>query len=201
MNIPLLGDGGFAEALPELDGAIDQEDLKHGPRDQLLVCGDCGTIEHIPFFAGPPDYNDALKARINNHAVPMAEGIATHAIAFTTVNAKLWATNEDFRKYIIKAITAATKTGDVGLGDKNYELRSTFAEDAMKCWRIDHNRTQNCEDYRSDAKKLVPDTRGDRKELGMEVRTKHRPSGAWLCSYCPMHSIVEDRVRKAQGYY
>jgi hypothetical protein len=200
-NIPLLGgNGGFEQALPELTG-IDEEDLKNGPRDQLLVCGDCHTIEHVPAFYGPPEYNMPLRARLANHSVELADGISTHPLAITTVNAKLWAENEDFRKYITKAISAATKTGDVGLGDANYDLKSTFQEDAMACWRGEHNRTQNCEDYRSDKKRLVPPTRGERKELGMETRSKHIPSNTWLCNYCPYHSIVEDRVRKAQGFY
>lgn len=196
MSIPLLGGG---SSLPDL-GGIDKEEMTNGPRDQLLVCADCGTIEHIPFFAGPMEHDQAHQARLRNHLVPTAEGLSTHAIAYTTVNAKLWATNDDFRKYITKAISDAQKTGDVGIGTALYDLRSTFEEDAMKCWRVDHGRTENCEDYKSDSKRLVPPTRDDRRELGLETRAKHIYTTSYLCDYCPFKSIAQRRVMKARGF-
>jgi hypothetical protein len=198
MNIPLLGGG--LPSLPDL-GGIDTDDLKDGPRDQLLVCGDCHTIEHIPAFDGPMEHNQPLQARLRNHLVPMAEGVSTHAIAFTTVNARLWATSEEFRTYIAKAITDAEKTGDVGLGSKMYDLKSTFQEDAMNCWRHAHNRTQDCGDYKSEKMKLVPDTKAERKDLGLETRHRFIESTVFICDYCPYKSIVMQKKRRAEGYY
>lgn len=198
MDIPLLGGGN--SGLPDL-GGIDKEELKNGPRDKLIICSDCRTIEHIPGSDLPMEHDQPLQARLRNHLVPLAEGVSTHAIAFTTVNAKLWKENEEFRRYITRAITEAQKTGNVGLGDEVYDLRSTFAEDAMKCWRIEHNRTQNCQDYMSDKKRLVPPTKADRRELGLETRSKQIYSTMSLCQFCPFHRIAEDRARRAQGYY
>lgn len=198
MDVPLLGNGN--SGLPDL-GVIDQDELKNGIKDTLLICADCGTIEHSPFFDGPIEFDQPFQARLANHIVKTTEGTRSHAIATTRVNAKLWKENEDFRKYIARAISEAQKTGDVGLGQKNYDLKSTFSEDAMRCWRVEHNRTQNCEDYRSDKKRLVPDTRGERKELGLETRSKFIQTSVTLCDYCPYKRIVEDRVRKSQGFY
>lgn len=185
--------------LPDLSG-VDQDELENGPRDQLLVCGDCKTIEHIPSFDGPMEHNQPLQARLRGHLVYLADGTATHAIAFTTVNAKLWETNEEFRKYIVKAISDAQKTGDVGLGDGLYDLKSTFKEDAYTCWQDKHGRTENCEDYKDDKMRLVPPTKGERKELGLETRSKHIYTTAYLCDYCPYKSIVQQRVMKAKGF-
>lgn len=197
MSIPLIGQG---QSLPDTSG-VSKEELAHGPRDTLLICGDCGTIEHIPgtFTAETMERNDLVQARLRNHLVYLADGRATHAIAFTTVNAKLWAENDDFRKYITSMIVKAQKTGDVGLGDKNYDLKSTFQEDAMSCWKR-HNRTSNCEDYKSEKMKIVPDTRGERRELGLDTKASRRP-GTSLCVFCPYHSVVMERARKAQGFY
>lgn len=198
MDIPLLD--GANTRLPDL-GNISREELEHGARDVLLVCADCGTIEHVPGFDGPAEKNEPFQARLRNHLVPLADRTATHAIATTTVNAKLWAQNEDFRKYIARAISEANKTGDVGLGHEFYDLKSTFAEDAMTCWREKHNRTQNCEDYRSDKMRLLPGTREQRKDLGLPTKAKDRPRATFLCDFCAYHSIVMQRARKAKGMY
>lgn len=196
MDLPSIGSGG----LPDL-GGFSKDELENGQRDQLLICGDCETIEHIPAFDGPMEHDQAHQARLRNHLVPLADGISTHAIAYTTVNAELWKTREDFRTYVVSAINAARKTGDVGLGANLYDLRSTFAEDAMACWRGEHNRTQNCADYRADKKRLVPPTRDERRELGLETRSRQIYTTAYLCDYCPYKSIVMQRARKAKGVY
>jgi hypothetical protein len=198
MDIPLLGGG--STALPDL-GGIDMDELERGVRDLLLVCADCGTIEHIPAFDGPVERNEPFQARIRKHLVPLADSTATHSIATTTVNAKLWAENEEFRKYIAQTISDATKTGDVGFGHEFYDLKSTFAEDAMDCWRHKHGRTENCGDYKSEKMRLLADTREERRDLGLSVKSKDRPVGSYLCMFCPYHSIVMQRARKAQGIY
>lgn len=198
MNIPMIGGN---RGLPDL-GGISEEELKNGPRDELLVCADCGTIEHIPGFDGPPEYNQPRIARLRNHVVDLANGTSnSHAIAFTTVNAKLWAENEEFREYITKAISEAQKTGDVGLGNTLYDLRSTFAEDAMQCWRVGHGRTENCDDFKTERKRLIPPTRDERRDLGLSTAAKDIYSTAYLCDYCPYGSIVMQRARKARGLY
>jgi hypothetical protein len=188
MSIPLLGVG-EGGGLPDIPSWLDKDELEHGVRDQLLVCADCATIEHIPYFAGPVEHNQPYQARLRNHLVPTAEGVSTHSIAFTTVNAKLWASSEEFRTYLTKAIGDAAKTGDVGLGKDMYALRESYQDQAMRCWRVAHNRTQDCDDYKSDKMRLdavnqVDGVRGMRKDLGMSVKAKDQPAGAWLCQWC-----------------
>lgn len=191
-NVPLLG-------MPTPQ-SIMRDELIEGDRDDLLICKDCGTIEHIPFFDGPPEYNAPRIARLRNHVYDLADGTSsTHEIAFTTVNALFWKTSQDFRDWIVKAINESVTTGDVGLGESNYALRSTFQADAIECWRK-HNRTSNCEDYKSDSKRLVPrDTRDERKELNMSTKARDLP-GTYLCVFCPYHSVVMQRANKAKGY-
>jgi hypothetical protein len=196
-GVPLLGMGnGGMPALPDLSGLdLSEEEVQNGARDTLLVCGECGTIEHA---SGEPQHNEELEALGRRHEVYVAGRLYRHPLAMATVNAQLWAKSEEFRKFIRAMIQDATKTGDVGLGDKNYNLKSTFQDDALTCWRK-HNRTENCGDYKTDKMLLLADTREERRELGLSTRAVDRP-GVHLCVYCPYHSVVMKRVRKAQGF-
>lgn len=173
-----------------------------GPRLRLLICHDCGSIDVLPWYDGPPQYDDTLNYRLREaHQGPLdeyGEPRYYHHGTMATVAEKSW-DDASTQKKIIDEIIKAHSGGDVGLGAKLYHARSNFKEDAMACWR-EHNRTSNCEDYKSDRKKLVPDTRGDRKELGLDVKSSRRP-GTYLCMFCPYHSVVMERVRKEQGFY
>jgi hypothetical protein len=180
--------------LGEDERVVDDKDA----RIRLLICNTCNTVQPLPWFEGPSQYDDTLNHRLAEHRFP--DGNA-HLGALATVSEVSW--NNPGRRARILEELAATRAsnGDTGLGIKMYDLKSTFQEDAMTCWRGSHNRTKNCQDYMSDRMKLVPDTRGERKELGLETRAKHMPTNAWLCQYCPYHSIVEQRQRSAEGYY
>ena len=85
-----------------------------------------------------------------------------------------------------------------GLGQSYYDTKENFRADAMRCWRVEHNRTTNCGDYKSDSKRLLPDTRMDRKELGLDP--KSRPN-TFLCDFCPYKSIVMQRQNKEEFGY
>lgn len=173
-----------------------------GPRLRLLICHDCGSIDVLPWYDGPPEYDDTLRYRLREaHQGPLddfGEPRYYHRGTMATVAEKSW-DDSSTQKKIIDELVKAHAGGEVGLGSKIYHARSNFKDDAMQCWR-EHNRTENCGDYKSDKKKLVPDTRGDRKELGLDTSSRNRP-GTSLCVFCPYHSIVMERVRKSQGFY
>lgn len=181
-----------ATQLPGGERVIDS----NGPRLRLIICKTCNTIEPIPWYEGPIEYDDTLNHRLANHKFPSGE--AHIGAPMFTVSEASW---EDYglRKQIVAEISKSTKTGAEGLGQTFYDLRNTFKEDAIECWKK-HSRTTNCEDYRSDKKRLTPYTRGDRKELGLEVSERRRP-GTSLCVFCPYHSIVMQRARREQGFY
>jgi hypothetical protein len=124
--------------------------------------------------------------------------IGTSHAGLATVSEKTW-DDPRLQKKVIEQLSEAASGKDTGLGSGLYNLRDTFKDDAIKCWR-QHNRTTNCGDYKSDSKRLVPDTRGDRRELGLETKASRRP-GTYLCVFCPYHSVVMQRARKEQGFY
>lgn len=183
-------------ALPRLgedERVIDDKDA----RIRLLICNVCHTIEPLPSFDGPVEHDDTLNYRLAAHRTPDGH---PHVGALATVSEKSW-DDPAKQKKILEELNKARAGGEVGLGNELYDLRSTFSEDAMKCWRVEHNRTTDCGDYKSDRMKLVPPTRAERKDLGLEVRSKHMPSSTYLCNFCPYHRVVENRVRESQGYY
>lgn len=85
------------------------------------------------------------------------------------------------------------------MGSEYYDAKSNFLQDAMTCWK-GFNRTTDpghC-DYRKDNKRLYPGTTADRKELGLDP--KDRPN-TFLCDFCPVHSIVQQKKNKKDGLY
>lgn len=172
---------------------VDAEDSKI----RLLLCYVCDTIEPLPWFDGPVEYDETLLARLAKHRTPEGH---PHVGNLATASEISWNTPER-RARIVEELTAVRNGGEAGLGTKFYDVRSTFEEDAMTCWRVAHARTENCDDYKSDKMRMLPDTREERKDLGLSVRQKDRPGGTHLCMFCPYHSIVMSRARKAQGMY
>jgi hypothetical protein len=172
---------------------VDAEDA----RVRLLLCYVCNTIEPLPWFDGPNEYDETLKARLAKHRTPEGH---PHVGNLATVSETSWNTPER-REKIVEELSAVRNGGEAGLGTKFYDVRNTFEEDAMTCWRVKHGRTENCDDYKSDKMRLLPDTRGDRKELGMATRAVDRPGGTYLCMFCPYHSVVMQRARKKAGIY
>lgn len=166
-------------------------------RIRLLLCYVCDSIEPLPWFDGPVEHDETLHARLLKHRTPEGH---PHRGNLATVSETSWNTPER-RERIVEELSKVRAGGEAGLGTKFYDVRSTFEEDAMDCWRRLHNRTENCDDYMSDSKRLLPNTREERKDLGLSVRAKDRPGGSSLCMFCPYHSVVMQRARKKQGYY
>jgi hypothetical protein len=102
------------------------------------------------------------------------------------------------RKEILKNLTAPGEATPYGA--ELYELKDNFSADAHRCWK-QHNRTKDCGDWMNPTKRLVAPTKELRKDLGLELRDKKRPTASYLCSYCPMSSIISQRQQAAAGQY
>lgn len=166
---------------------------------RLLVCHHCQTIQEIPDYDGPPEYDSLLEYRVAEHRTP---GGTPHQGILARAKASDWE-KEEYKQGVLREINEAigfTKPGTgEGLGSSFYNVQSTFKADAFTCWKH-HNRTENCQDYRSDAKELLADTKAERKAEGMSTARRDRPKH-WLCDYCPVHSLVQQRQRKQAGLY
>jgi hypothetical protein len=86
-----------------------------------------------------------------------------------------------------------------GMGQQFYDLKNTFSEDAMTCWKGFGRTTDpgHC-DYRKENKRIRPDTADDRREAGMDPQD--RPN-IFLCDFCPLQSIVQQKIRADKGLY
>lgn len=157
---------------------------------RLVVCPECKTIEEIPDHEGPLKYDYLLDAMAVKHTYP-SEHLHAGLVLFD-VEQKKW-NNTEYRLQIIKQVQ---ERNGAGLGDDFYAVKETFKEDAMTCWK-QHNRTRNCDDFKSDSKRIVPDTKWERKDLGLAPMKSDR----FVCEFCPVHAVMMQRMRAARGDY
>jgi hypothetical protein len=148
-------------------------------------------------YDGPPEHDEWLKRKVEAHR--FAGGDA-HIGNLATVATSDWA-KPQYRDEIVNKISKEFKLPGqgAGLGQTFYDLKSTYLEDAMTCWR-GFGRTTNpghC-DYRKENKRLLPDTAADRREAGFDP--KDRPN-TFLCDFCPVQSIVLQKRRAEAGLY
>jgi hypothetical protein len=159
---------------------------------RLLLCNVCNSIEELEDFSGPPEYDTLLINLLYPHKFPSGDEHKGHLLR---IEKKSW-DNKTARREIIKQI----REGSGGLKEQDskfYETRDTFRDDALTCWK-QHNRTTNCGDYKSESKRLVPDTRDDWKQAGI-YRPKKTPWDRYLCNFCPFESVVKQIEMKKRG--
>jgi len=166
---------------------------------RILVCNVCRSIQEIPDYDGPPKMDVLLEYRVAEHRFDSGN---PHRGFLARVKASDWA-KKTYRDAINDKFAVEqgfTTPGDgVGLGQTFYDLKGNFQTDAMVCWK-QHNRTTDCGDYRAKSKELLADTKADRKAEGLSTAPRDRPKH-WLCDYCPVHSVVTQKRRKAAGLY
>lgn len=161
---------------------------------RLLICHTCQSIDELPDYEGDPERDDTLNYRVAEHHFPSGN---PHIGSLARVEAKSWQ-NKNHRQGILEKLGQAKAPGQgEGLGQTYYDVKGNFQQDALKCWKA-HGRTSDCADYRHDNKRLVPDTKGERKDLGLSPST--RPN-TWLCDFCPVSSVVTTAMRKKRGDY
>lgn len=160
---------------------------------RILICKTCPSVQELPWYEGAPQHDEWLNRYVQEHG-------SEHIGQLATVQISDW-NNPQRKQGILQEVYTKfgmPGTGE-GMGSSYYDLKSTFLDDAYKCWK-GFNRTTDpghC-DYRKDSKRLLPDTRGDRKELGLDP--KMRPN-TYLCDFCPVHSLVMQKKRKKAGLY
>lgn len=160
---------------------------------RLLICQTCESIEELPDYDGSPDNDDTLNHRVSFHR--FADG-REHMGVLAKVPAESWENPQHRTEIVNKIAVESGKPGTgVGLGETFYDVKANYNEDAFECWKR-HGKTHNCSEFRADHKRLYPDTKAERKELGLSP--KRRPN-TFLCDFCPMSAIVAQR-QKSEKY-
>lgn len=156
---------------------------------RLLVCNTEKTIEELPDFDGPPERDDVLNYLVSRHRFESGD---EHVGQLIRVETKHWE-SPGVRKQIVAQIKEGAN--HTGLDASFYDAKNTLQEDAMTCWTRDHNRVKACPDYKTDKKRLQPNTAADRKEIG----AKPFRSDTFLCDFCPVKSMVQQAYFDKSG--
>lgn len=179
-NVPLLG-----TSKPK-----DQE-----PMFRLLHCFVCDTLEELPPYEGPIEQDYLLTIACETHVFPSGD---PHKGRLYVLPIRAWAKLED-KKEIIRQIKGGGSKGLAEVDDTYYDSRSTFMDDAMKCYGQHNKPKDGCVDWHISSKLLVPSTAKDRKAEGMEKYQNSPGKKTYLCDFCPVAIAVTNRKRTLLG--
>lgn len=166
-----------------------------GPDIRLLYCLVCDSIEELPPFEGEPEDDQLLEILVERHVFPSGEPHKGHLMKLPQLQ---WE-SPGIRKEIIKQMKGGGSKGIDEFDPDFYATRNTFQEDALKCYNAHLRPTDGCPDYESDSKRLLPNTKADRKELGLVDPSKAPGPKNYLCYFCPISSVIEAKKRALKG--
>lgn len=96
-----------------------------------------------------------------------------------------------------------------GFEPELYATRSTFHEDALRCFGQHHRPKEGCLDYLDDSKLLTPSSwkteaeeqidKSDLIRITNETRQHRKP--VHLCNFCPVQTYVTTKRREQRGDY
>lgn len=171
---------------------------KKDPKDfdvRLLHCLVCDTIEELPPYEGPPELDYLLQIAVEPHKF---ESGLEHVGKLYSIPLKAWA-NQEAKREVIRQIKGGGSLGLAEIDESYYDTRSTFMEDAMKCYQAHNKPKDGCGDWQRADKRLVPQTHKARKEAGMERPEDAPGPKTYLCDFCPVRVAVEHRKQKLLG--
>lgn len=177
---------------------VETSDDSKDTKLRLLICHTCSSIQPIAAFHGPAEHDEQLHARVAEHQYPGSRPTRGHDMDLGKVSERSW-NDPEKRRSILAKLGEEIGTGKgAGLGVENYDLRDDYMDMAMRCWRVEHNRTSDCGDYMSDRMTLLAHSVEERRDLGLDPRQRPKLK---LCQFCPMHSVIMQRQRKKRGLY
>ena len=162
---------------------------------RLLRCDTCGPpVEEVPWTSDDPglpaDYDDALLFVLRRHVFP--DGLP-HIGRLVVVEKRAWDL-PNIRRVFMEQIWGGSR-GFGELDVRYYDTSNQLRSDALTCFSRHGRPKEGCPDWRIESKKLLPDTREDRKDVGLSTDPRAR-SSTWLCSFCPCSSYY---ARKSRG--
>ena len=166
-----------------------------GEKIRLLYCEDCKTIDELPDFDGPPEYDDVLEALLRRHETPSG---LRHVGKLFDVDVLVWQ-NEEARRGIIKQIKGGGSAGLAEFDATFYDTRNTFFDDAMKGYGLHLRLKGACPDWMSESKILLPDTTAERKAEGLAAPSKTPGHKVRLCDFCVVQRFMAKKAQDAMG--
>jgi hypothetical protein len=165
------------------------QDAATDAKIRLLRCDVCKTLEEIPDFDGPPEYDVILEVTLARHKTPEGH---PHIGRLIDVPQRAWEI-PGLRKTLLEQIQAGGSKGAAEFDAEFYNVQNTFRDDAMACYSL-HNKPKGaCPDFNSERKQLKPDTKTARADAG--IGTKGMPI-IHLCSFCPVRSFYDQKANE-----
>lgn len=163
------------------------QDASTEAKIRLLRCDVCHSLEELPDFDGPPEYDVLLRVTLDKHRTPSGE---PHFGRLLDVPERAWKIPV-LREALLRQIQEGSR-GLKEFDESYYDVQDTFREDALICYGQHLRPKEGCPDFNSDAKRLLPNTKADRKEIGLS------PQGMpviHLCSFCPVRSYYDSKSK------
>lgn len=156
------------------------------PHIRLLICHTCRVIDELPDYEGPEQNDTLLQMAVEKHP--------GHKGNLAKCPLKVWMIPK-LKEEVIKQLHQGSTGLDV-LGTQHYATRMQFAEDALKCYGEHLRPKGGCPDFRSEKKRLLPNTKQDRKEVGLSIKDAPK---IYLCDFCPVRMHVENKLNEQAG--
>ena len=179
-NVPLIGQ---------------REQQKDEPMFRLLQCFVCDTLEELPPYDGPVEQDYLLAVACEAHVFPSGE---PHKGKLFVLPLRAWA-DYNSKKEIIRQIKGGGSKGLAEVDDTFYDSRSTFMEDAMKCYQAHNKPKDGCSEWHDEGKLLIPNTEKERRKEGMGKYKDSPGKKTYLCDFCPVSVQVNQRKMKLLG--
>ncbi len=165
---------------------------------RLLYCLVCESIEELPPYDGDPEHDQLLEISIERrHLFPSGEPHKGHLFR---VPVDEW-TRQDVKHRMIEQIKGGGSKGIDEFDATYYATSDTFREDALKCFAKHLRPTDGCPDYKTDKMRLLPNTKAERRDAGLPDPKNAPGPRNYLCNFCPVQSVVDQRLRAAKGLY
>ena len=163
---------------------------------RLLHCWVCDTLEELPPFEGPAAQDYLLEVACEKHVFDSGE--PHRGNLFVDIPVDAWRDPET-RRDAIRQIRQGGSKGLAEIDDKFYETRSTFMEDAMKCYKAHNSPKDGCVDWHVSDKMLIPNTIKERRKEGLDSYESTPGVKTYLCDFCPVAIKVAERKQKLMG--
>ena len=167
----------------------------NSPEIRVLYCMVCQTMEELPLYDGPPESDHLLQILLDHHLFPSGEPHRGHLFRMPQLQ---WE-QESIRKKIIEQVKGGGSKGIDEFDATFYDTKNTFKEDAMACYNKHLRPTDGCQDFNSPSKRLLPNTKAERREAGLPDPAKAPGPKNYLCQFCPIETIVAAKMRKLRG--
>ena len=156
------------------------------PTMRLLLCKTCSTVDEVPNLPDPEQNELVLQLAIDRH--PNHQGRLFDVPLKYLMVPKI-------KEAIVKQLIGGSSGLEV-FSEGFYDTRNQFGADAMRCFG-QHGRPQGmCPDFMSDKKRLLPATKAERKDVGLDYKSA---PVIHLCSFCPVKMYAEMRSNAETG--